>query len=331
MEYQVTSEDNNVKSIELKIPVVADSDGYFDRECPNCYSLFKVTLSEWSQDDRITCPSCGHISEFDEFDTEEIKDAKIEAAYSAAFNIGLKEIKEILGHGSKNGFMTMTIKYPPEYEIKPILQSKAYRHNALCGHCGCHYAIVGPALYCPKCGEDTSVSEFHNSIRAIRSIINDDGRLLDQFIETMGEEVGSKYYRSQKEGCVSKLVSSFQFAAETIYKWFRSSVSKNLFQRINDSNNALREVMGHGFEAWITDDDIQFLIVMFNQRHLYEHHGGIVDEKYLKSTGDKSYSVGQRLRFNKEDCNRMSDLLETIILGMRQEALEKGVSELGPD
>ena len=328
MDYRVISEEGGVKTVSLNIPVEAGPDGYFDRICPQCDSLFKVDFSEWSQDDEMVCPSCGFRSVFDDFDTEEMIQAKHEAAKSAAFNIGLGEIKRIFGTGSKNGFVTISIEYPPEREISPIIQSKAYRHNVLCGYCGCHYAVVGPAQYCPKCGKDTSVREFHRSVDCIRKILNDDGCLLNSYFSTFGEEDGLKYYQKQKESCICDLVSSFQFAAETIFGWFGQSCSNNLFQRIKDSNVALHQAIGHGYEAWITDDDIHFLNIMFNQRHLYEHHGGIVDQKYLNNTGDSRYSVDQRLKFDKGECNRLADLLEAIIKGMHREALQRGVSEI---
>ena len=67
---------------------------------------------------------------------------------------------------------------------------------------------------------------------------------------------------------------------------------------------------------------------MFNQRHLYEHNGGIVDERYLSKTSDSRYSAGQRLIFDKGDCNRLADLLEVIIRGMYDDAVDRGLSEI---
>lgn len=328
MDYQVISQEGDVMTVSLNIPAKSDPDGYFDRKCHQCDSLFKIDFSEWSQDDEMICPSCGFKSKFDDFDTEEFIRAKHEAARSAAFNIGLREIKKSLGHGFKGDFFSLNISYPPEREIKPILQSAAYRHNIVCGICGCHYAVVGPALYCPKCGEDTSVKEFYRSIEVVRKIVNDDGDLLDTYIKTFGEESGPKYYQKQKEDCVCRLVSEFQSAAKTIFGWFKQSNDSNLFQRIHESNVALRGAIGHGYEAWVSDDDIQFLNTMFNQRHLYEHNGGIVDERYLSKTSDSCYSAGQRLIFDKGDCNRLADLLEVIIRGMYDDAVERGSSEI---
>ena len=52
---------------EISVPIEADSEGYFDKECPSepCLFLFKIHGDDWSnivRDEEVFCPSCGHVA-----------------------------------------------------------------------------------------------------------------------------------------------------------------------------------------------------------------------------------------------------------------------------
>jgi hypothetical protein len=57
---------------QVSVPIHADEDGYFDKECPSelCRSPFKVFADDWRnivRDEEVFCPICGTSSTSDQF------------------------------------------------------------------------------------------------------------------------------------------------------------------------------------------------------------------------------------------------------------------------
>ena len=60
----------------VKLPVEADKEGYFDRECPNkdCEFQFKVFIDDWGEGfegKQMHCPLCGTQAPADHYWTKE--------------------------------------------------------------------------------------------------------------------------------------------------------------------------------------------------------------------------------------------------------------------
>jgi hypothetical protein len=49
--------------------------------------------------------------------------------------------------------------------------------------------------------------------------------------------------------------------------------------------------------------------LLFHRRHVYEHKGGEVDQKYLDDTGDTTVKLKQRLHETQGDAHRLVGLL----------------------
>jgi len=62
----------------------------------------------------------------------------------------------------------------------------------------------------------------------------------------------------------------------------------------------------------VKKEDLAFLKMMFQRRHVYEHNGGGVDQKYIDQSGDKSMRVGQAIRETRSNAERFCDLLQLL-------------------
>ena len=58
------------------------------------------------------------------------------------------------------------------------------------------------------------------------------------------------------------------------------------------------------------------MTILFNRRHLLTHCNGIVDEKYIRNTGDNSYELGQRIIVKDKDLLRLLDIIERVVEGL---------------
>lgn len=63
-------------------------------------------------------------------------------------------------------------------------------------------------------------------------------------------------------------------------------------------------------------EDIDFAILMFHRRHVYEHNGGEVDEKYIRDSGDKSVRPKQLISESSDSAFRISSIVLKMIENM---------------
>lgn len=116
------------------------------------------------------------------------------------------------------------------------------------------------------------------------------------------------------ESSISDLVVAFQRVCECVYPQLEGALplKRNVFQRINDGNALWVGLVGKGYQDWITPIQYAKLQRCFQQRHLLQHQDGVVDEEYIKKSGDSSYRVGQRLIIKERDVSEYADIIETL-------------------
>jgi hypothetical protein len=59
-------------------------------------------------------------------------------------------------------------------------------------------------------------------------------------------------------------------------------------------------------------EDLNFLIIKFLRRHVYEHNGGEADEKYLRASGDNNVREKQCMEESPADNHRFLDGLMRV-------------------
>ncbi len=59
-------------------------------------------------------------------------------------------------------------------------------------------------------------------------------------------------------------------------------------------------------------EDVAFVTKMFARRHVYEHNGGEVDDRYIKETGDQSVKPKQLIRESRESVLDTIKSVETM-------------------
>jgi hypothetical protein len=57
------------------------------------------------------------------------------------------------------------------------------------------------------------------------------------------------------------------------------------------------------------DDDLKFVEMMMERRHIFEHNGGVVDERYLRLSGDPAAKIGVIVRETRENAHRLIGIL----------------------
>lgn len=310
-----------------------DEKGYLDRQCPAelCAAYFKVFFEDWRtlvRDEVAYCPICRHEAGSSEWNTEEqaqyIKNVGLEYVTRAIRNMLSQDVQSFNRRQPKKGFVQMTMSFKPgaNVVIMPIEAADAMEQSFVCESCGCRYASVGAAFFCPACGYNSAVTTFDNSVETILRTISSVEDIRTSVRKSFDSDTAEDSARQIIESSFCKLVSSFERFAEATFIGLSNAAQftlrKNVFQNLGESSRLWNQAIGKGYNDMITRNELADLNRLFQQRHLLTHTEGIVDEEYITKTNDKIYSVGQRLIIRETSVRQLAGLIVKLASRLKQ-------------
>ena len=312
------------RTTTYSMPILPDDDGYFDKECPNedCLSQFKVNAEDWENlfsDEAVYCPFCGHTASANSWwTTEQLEQAEEQATQMISAKLGQalsRDAKDLNRSQPRKSFVRMSMKYkgPTHFVNLPAEALEEMEQKIQCDNCGARYAVVGSAFYCPCCGQNSAKLTFNNTIDKVRAKIKNLD-LISQTISQYSKDEAARACSSLLESSIPDLVVAFQRVCECVYPQLENAkpLKRNVFQRLNDGSVLWKELVGNGYEDWIDDHEMQALKVLFQQRHLFQHQDGIVDQDYIAKSGDTHYRIGQHIIVKQSDVLKYTDIVEKI-------------------
>ena len=118
------------------------------------------------------------------------------------------------------------------------------------------------------------------------------------------------------ESCLQDGVVSFQRYCEGMCEPF-GNPSLNIFQRLDQGSEYWRNAVGSGYEDWLSIDEMNSLIILFQKRHLLSHSEGIVDARYIQKSKDRTYKEGQRIVVTGNDIDHLVSLVSKLSNNIR--------------
>ena len=316
--------------IDIPITVNSDDKGYFDRECPNgnCLYVFKIKMEDWEEkvsDEEVHCPMCGHVDTSDKWWTQ----AQLDAMQNVAADWAMSYIESELDKSFKDlerntrGNKFFKITYKPGERVtfinNPLGQSKEWEQDIQCPNCQTRYSVIGSAYFCPCCGFNVIENIYDESLDTVIKMIETLPEMEELFEKAYGKDKACSMCRSMLEGSLGDVISAFQKYAERKYHSLCGKNARvNDFQIIDKGSRIFEDASGKGYSTWLTNSELQEMNIRFQQRHLYEHNGGIVDEQYIQKSGDVSYKVGQRLVNHNSDVVHFIKLIKRLTDGLKQ-------------
>lgn len=305
----------------IKIPMTFQSDekGYLDRQCPNknCEFVFKINMDDWKEKIHkdVHCPMCGYIAPNDQWYTyEQIESIRNNAKYYARNMVQSmlsKSFNKLANSTRNNKYIKITYKPSKKINLNnnPIGQREEWNLDITCDKCGTRYSVIGSAYFCPCCGHNSVEKVFESSITRIETMLNSQDFMFKKLTEQVGIDEASKMCRSMLESTLGEIVSAFQkFAKENLINnssLASSKIKVNDFQIITKGSKLYSIHLNKPYENCLSEDELVFMNILFQRRHILEHNEGIVDEKYIEKSGDKTYSLGQRVIVKKEDAQNL--------------------------
>ena len=312
-------------SFQISMQITPDENGYYDRECPNedCLFLFKVNLEDWENNiagHEMCCPRCGLKAPHDEWFTQDQIEIIEENAIS--FTEGLihdalaTEFKRIEQRSRLNKFVKVSYEpgRRPQYVDLPITQSEEWSTEIVCDKCGMRFSVIGNAYFCPACGKDLTTTAIYDALASYKRRIDGLDQLYELFEKVYSPDEARKQIDLLREDTLGSLIGTLESFLKARYEELGGiSPKPNTFQRVEDGSDLFKKVIGESYEEIIGYEKVRILTVLTNRRHLLIHNNGIVDDLYIRKSGDNSYEVGQRIIVKNSDLSSLLDIMEQLV------------------
>lgn len=302
----------NDGKIEINVPLVLDQNGYFGRECPqdNCKKYFKVMPGTGIQGvDQCICPYCGYKGSTQEFFTQDQKKRVGSVARNLANDIIFRELKKMEFDYTPQGRSGIGMRFHVEKGAPiplHVYSEKDLETYVTCANCSLKYAIYGVFAYCPDCGEPNTLQIFHENIKVIHRVIewakSTDPILTQNLIENSFEDCVSTFDGFGRELChLHRTKSKIPDRVHKINFQNLESAKKNFKMHFN-----LDLDQGLSREEWLIAN------MCFLKRHLLAHKLGIVDEDYIRRSGDTNATIGKKVYITSEDTLALIPIIEKL-------------------
>lgn len=304
----------------ISVDVVLDDDGYYDRLCPaeECGNAFKVLFEDWRDkvpEEEAFCAICGEVAEPSDFNSDEQKRHFTEQAMAHLTGQLDSIFRDATPRRMDAGMISMTLTYQPGSRpiVIPTAAEPILLQRSNCENCGCRYASLGAAFFCPACGHNSARSTFVGAIGTVRASMN----LAEQLPTMMDDrDAATDVARHLAEDGLVRVWSSFQRLAEATYAAHpRSSTAparRNAFQNLEASDALWRGAIGKQYIDMVPVDEHRELVRLVQARHVLVHRDGLVDADYVEKSRDHRYAVGQRLVVTPADVRLLADLCGTL-------------------
>jgi hypothetical protein len=309
---------------QISVPIERDTEGFVDKECPSieCLYNFKIHGDDWTgivKDEQVFCPSCRHEA----IATSWYTTAQVEAAKEYAIN----KIKNDLSNAmradaaaskrvqKRGAFISLTldVKGGRNSVLLPVSSVEPMRLRMKCETCGCRYSFIGAAYFCPCCGINSASHTFAQTLNTIRTTAGI-GQVLQ---DTLSADEAQNIFRSLLEKAMQDAVMSFQRFNEQLYhQHCGKSFRQNAFQRLDDASELWKLEIGQSFSDLLEFAKLEKLKIYFQQRHILAHQQGIVDQKYIDHSGDRTYVIGQRISIRETSVREFADIVEELCMNI---------------
>jgi len=260
----------------IPVFIASDSEGKFGFQCEGCGQYWRTRGGP------NLCPYCGMHGERHNF---------LSAAQREFVRLYCRKLNEALSTSEDGAHIIdmdavadaagKDVEKPPFYYAE---QSQQKQFN--CSACNEFNDILGRFSYCSVCGTRNDLNELETVIiPAIRGDLNKGG-VPSECLKDLGSAFDTLVGQYTEQLIQNRPMRSAR----------RERIDK---MRFHDLAATRKELIG-GFDIDIceglSEAEIASATRSFQRRHVYEHNGGEVDEKYLRDSNDDSVRLKQTIR-----------------------------------
>lgn len=268
------------------VMIQSDSQGKFGHHCPQCDGYWRS--GPWPR----VCPYCNCHAEGYQFLSKAqlhfvkhycdvLMDA-LDRVEEGEVVIDMDEVADAAGRDATDR---------PAF----FIAEESQQHKFNCRTCDDFNDILGRFGYCSLCGTRNDLAEFEDkTVIAIRERLN---------------------AGAPPQDCVRDAVAAFDTFVAQYVKQLAEQVpmtarrvnrlTKYSFHHLDEVRAILCDWFDIELCAGIKDNEIAKVSLMFYRRHIYEHNGGEVDQKYLDNSGDTTVRLKQVIRETQEGAHAL--------------------------
>jgi hypothetical protein len=277
----------------------SDSNEKWGHQCPHCQSYFRSAHHPAIYP--LTCAYCGLQTDAHYFLTESQK---------RYIHYCINQILDCVNSSEpgKSREVVINMDHAVDLDASQPKPEFYYAEMGLqtefdCNKCGEYNDIRGRYGYCSNCGWKSNCSDFRAKCQLIR-----DGMNSSSF---------------QPDAALRSVVSEFDACCRDFSQQVRNripmkparrkSLEKSFQDLESDSVSILKLVADVDLMQNVSDTDKAFVKLMLHRRHVFEHLGGVADNRYIQESGDTNSKVGELLRENRESVHRFVGLLNRMM------------------
>jgi hypothetical protein len=268
------------------VMIQSDSHGKFGHHCPRCDGYWRG--GPWPR----VCPYCNVRADGYQFLS------KSQLQFVRHYCEVLTSAQDQIDDGEVSIDMDeVADAVSKEVTARPAfyVSEESQQHKFTCRACDEFNDILGRFGYCSHCGTRNDLSEFENrTVVLIRERLNSGAPPHD---------------------CVRDAVAAFDTLVGQYAKQLAEQVplttrrierlTKHSFHDLDEVQTVFRNWFDIDICVGIGDGEIARVKLMFFRRHLYEHNGGEVGQKYLEKSGDTTVRLKQVIRETQEGAHAL--------------------------
>ena len=301
----------------MPISIPADEDGFTGRECPqrHCKGYFKIELGTGLEGEGLEChcPYCGHVAGHSQFTTKEQVEYAKSVASREIMGAIRKDLKRMEFDDKPKGpfGIGISMKVKPS-RLPPIHYYRETRleTEVVCNLCTLRYSVYGVFAFCPDCGH-------HNSLQILNKNVEVVGKMLEI---AKGEEkaVAEKLIESALENCVS----AFDAYGRELCHLHADQATNPIrargtsFQNLEGARSNLLKLFGMDLSSYVRPEEWREAVMAFQKRHLFTHKLGVVDQDYLKRSGDTHAVLGRKIGIGVAGVDRLTTIVHALAQGL---------------
>ncbi|MCG3146255.1 MAG: hypothetical protein HONDAALG_04142 [Gammaproteobacteria bacterium] len=189
------------------------------------------------------------------------------------------------------------IRYYREQELETTI---------ICEYCTLRYAVYGVFAFCPDCGE-------HNSLQILGANLELAGKEI-ALAATVDQAMANYLTADALENAISAFDGFGREACRVraTVTTDPAKVEKLSFQNLAGARKNMQDLFGFDLAAGVAADEWDFSCRCFQKRHLLAHKMGIVDELYVKVTGDPDVVVGRKVPITGKEVISLIGILKRL-------------------
>lgn len=272
------------------------------------------------------CPYSGFVAPDDEFvHADDIEAIQEQVGWEFASDVEdwlANMAKDFNRRQPRNSFISISMDFKPSRRPRPTALREDLLRDLQCDICQRAYAVYAIALFCPDCGTSNVALHFDREV----GLVEQEVALADAEGKRGNSELAYRLMGNAHED----VLTAFETTLKTVYRHLirqrlsgeakelcgKQSIG-NAFQNIERAQNLFSRLGVDPFDQ-LNPDDLEFLRINIQKRHVIGHNLGVADEHYGELTqseqpGETVTIIGDEIGRFSQVCSSVIDYLETRI------------------